>query len=223
MGNKVKYFYGIFLAFFLTATSCIEDITNLDQGVEFSPYYSLPIGQNSIDMEMIFEAPGFDRILVTDSSFVDSLFFYEDNSYELTEKNKSFDTTLYQEVDFSFLDQIIENAVSVSFRIYIENAIPSEMTFQADLIDGNNSLVYSLVPSPGLVVPASIDGSISTLTYDTDLLTGTEIKKIPDIKTIQLYYGVKIQSAETDVTYFSDQDFLVELGIKVGLLVDISD
>ncbi len=223
MEINAKYFYGILLAFFLTATSCIKDITNLDQGVVFSPYYSLPIGQNSIDMEMIYEAPGFDTILVADSTPDDSVFIYNGHRYYLTENNIYFDTLLTQEVDFSFLDEIINDAVSVNFRLYIESSIPSEITFQTYFRDDNGDLLFALLHDPGLVIPTSSNESKISLIYDTDELTEEEIISFPKINSLDFYYGISIQSSLEGATYWEEQYFQVELGIKVGLLREIGD
>jgi hypothetical protein len=224
MKVEIRYKSFLFIALIVVISSCIqEDITTIENSLFITPYYSIPIGKSSLTMEDVISAPSFDTIAADSSTTPDSTFTYNNKVYYLP-PNATFDTTISEIYDFSGLQDWLEIATYVMFRLNIENNIPSEMICQVTFLDENQNSLFSLFNSPGLPVDAATNSTSYILSpYDTDPLTQNEILSLPEAHAIRVEITMLIQDNTTGVTYHSNQIFNLQIGIRIGFEKNLSE
>jgi hypothetical protein len=218
MKNNVKYGLIILITAAILQSCIKDDVTNIQDNLLVSPTYSVPIGSISFVMDDIIGSSAFDTIPADTSLTNDSVFFFNDKRYAMP-PDSYVDTVFLGTYDFSSLQEWIDKATYLMFRLNIENAIPAEVLVQVSLLDGSQNLLFSLLIPPGLIIPS--ESIVSP--YDTDPLTITEIQLLPDARYVQVYVRLKIQPASSDVLYYSNQYFDVQIGVRIGLESNISE
>jgi hypothetical protein len=224
MTPNAKHSAFFLIVFLLIAVSCIkEEVGNIEEGIVITPFYSLPIGSTELLFDEIVDNPGFDTIPADTALSPDSVFVFNGREYLLPPAG-FVDTVLYEFYDFSGLQEFVDHATYVMFRLNIENAIPAGIVLQVTFLDAGFNPLFSLFNEPGLdVEPAPDNGSFILSPYDTDPLTESEIQLLPAARVIRVYFGLSLQSLADGAYYSSEQFFHLQMGVRVGLERNIGE
>ncbi len=218
MKTDSKYLLILLLLLLSFVSACIQDdIAQIEQNLVITPSYSIPIGTKGFTFEELMEKENLDSLASDTLAPPDSVFIYNNSPYQIPALGY-FDTLLLYYFDFSTVQQWVDYATYLMFRLNIENGIPSEMLIQTSFLDADGNVLFNILTPPGLtLLPATSDGPYVLSPYDTEVLTREEILSLPSARYVQTYVRVMLQNQTTGTVYMPEQYLNVQMGIRIGL------
>ncbi|QQS52521.1 MAG: hypothetical protein IPM71_07245 [Bacteroidota bacterium] len=218
MKTDSKYTFVLLLLLLFFVSACIkDDIAQIEENLIITPTYSIPVGTKGFTFEELMEKENLDTLLSDTLAPPDSVFIYHNSPYQIPPTGY-FDTLLLYYFDFSTVQQWVDDATYLMFRLNIENEIPSEMLVQTSFLDIDGNILFNILTPPGLtLLPSTPDGPYILSPYDTEALTLEEIQSLPSARFVQTYVRVLLQNQTTGVVYLPEEYMNVQMGIRIGL------
>lgn len=221
MKTAIKYSCLIFFAVLLY--SCYDkDILNIENKIVFTPEYAVPVGSDSFIMEDIVTAASFDTIPADSSHWHDSIIFQYNDRYYYLPPDAWFDTVLVKEFNFAQIQEWLDRATYLMFRLNLQNAIPGNVVSQIEFLNINNDPLFSLFNDPGLHVPPG-DVETPAILQEDVYLSEEEMDMLKSVVRIRIYFRIYIDDISSGVSYYPDQNFILQLGLRVGLELNAND
>ncbi|MBN2349309.1 MAG: hypothetical protein JXJ22_10750 [Bacteroidales bacterium] len=218
--NRFIYFWLLILSLFVF--SCVdENLTNISDNVQFKVTYSLPIGPLSYDINDYFES--IDTLI---SGVLDSV-EYEDSL--LPNPQVYVEIYEYEHVDFSMMQNYLENAVYLMFRINLINRFPTPADLQVYFTDAFLNITDSLfAEGPWHIPPAETDDNGKIISpYSEQLDIEFDRDGIENLLFTQyLLINGRVYTVLDNVDavkFYSDYNLAIQLGFRLGLELTTRD
>jgi len=214
----------IFLLALIIPTSCLK--TNVDD-VAYNPTFSVPIGST----KTIFSEIASGRYLYpapSDSTRSDSIpvIYYDDSLYY---SSISLDSTFYKIFNFDDIEDILDRATEIVFRINYTNHFPSEVSAQVYFGNKLEPAVDSLFTNgPYIADAASTDAEGKVISPNSNTVEIPFDKERIDhlliSNTITFHNDIKLVSNDSPkiLKFYSDQSFEMQIGLRVTIYEEIN-
>jgi len=209
----------------LAFPACVDDnFTDIDTSITYDANFSLPLGNSNPTLgdfldtiNLIPIPPWVDRDTVSFFLY-DSIYYYSPGRITLTVSG-------YFSLD-PFENDTVQ-ITSLMFRNNAVNAIPAQFDQQLYFTDSTGAIIDSLYSVPLTIEPALIDseGNV-TATYEIwkfDTYLSEDM-----INNISNTYNVRIStefiipdSSQGTVPFYSSQEIWMQVGIRVGILIEL--
>ena len=206
--------------------ACVDDNFNdIDTSITYDANFSLPLGNSAPTIGEFLDTIN----LIPIPDWVDkdkASFFLYDSVYYYSPGRINVSTEGYFSLD-PFQNDTIE-ITSLMFRTNVVNGIPAEIDLQLFFIDSTGMVIDSLYSTgPLRIQPAIVDslGNV-TATYEIweldNYLSDDKIDDISDSQYIEVRTEIIIpDSSEGTVAFSSTQEIWIQVGIRVGILIDL--
>jgi hypothetical protein len=214
----------------LILTACIKDkIAEITDNSYYTPNYSLPIGSHDFTMEKFIASYPAELILVPDTATIDdtvNLLYYDSLFFE---NPGHFDLLIDEPFDFSTYTSNLDYITSLMFRTNCKNGVPGKVSLQLYFLNASGTIIDSLYENSWLTVDPAKTSSDGIVTENHEqqndsYLTDTMIARLPDVASILIFARLEIENfTTTQINYFSNQNFWVQLGIRVQLEIPLNE
>jgi hypothetical protein len=225
---KIRLSYIILvLPFALFTISCLDNFNRDLDTVYYNPSYSVPIGPLEYSLGQIM--PPEALIPLLDTSFLADtipLIVYNDSFFFINPK-LGYDTTFIEPVNLDMLGDYSDYIVSLMIRSNITNNIPTELSLQIYLLDGDNNRTDSVYKEGKVRIrmpDINQEGVITEPYFETidTYLDQEEIDNLLQTSAIESYIYLKTYDGNTRVLHvWSSNGIGLQLAIRAEILAPL--
>jgi hypothetical protein len=202
----------------------VRDANNIEGPVTYNPVFSFPVGTYNLNSKELFSKMNLNKIN-TVSETDTALIWYENSFY--CDKNGYYDTHIFSDFNFRFLDNQQEIIKSIMFRVNSLSELPCKSTLQIYFINfGIHALDSLFLVEPLTLVPAdtNTDGFVDfAYPVQNDILFDKE--KIAMLQQVtRLGWHLRIWTKRSDKEYYKFLDrykVYFQTGIRVEIETDV--
>lgn len=227
--NIGKIFLVVIIVIFLSG--CIDkDLGNINNTLNYTPEYSLPIGNDTIVMsEMVEEYFGDlifwpDTNLIPDTAFV---LYYNSKFYTGVQ---TFEFVGEMPLNFTAFTENVDYATSLMLRVNSVNNIPARAFTQYYLLDVSHNIIDSIYHNGPLEIPsAEVDSTGRVIktgeVWKSDVYVDTNtLSRLADVYYLRSVSRIELVNYNIkNIQYLADQKIWLQLAFRIKLDIPLHE